>query len=264
MGTQDDLAAMRFDVVTLFPAMFDAITRQGITARALERGLWALRCWNPREFATDAYRTVDDRPYGGGPGMVMMAEPLAAALAAVRRDRAGVPGPVLHLSPRGRPLTHERVLELAAGPGPVLLASRYEAVDQRFIDRHVDEEVSIGDFVVSGGELPAMMLIDAIVRLLPGALNDPRSAAEDSFANGLLDCPHYTRPEVYDGEPVPPVLLSGHHARIARWRREQALATTMARRPELIERLRARGGLDAQDERFLAGLAAAAPGAPGA
>ncbi len=250
---------MRFDVLTLFPPMFDAITRQGITARALERGLWALRCWNPRDFAVDAYRTVDDRPYGGGPGMVMMAEPLAAALAAIREER-GPSGPVLHLSPRGRPLTHARVLELAAGPGAVLLASRYEAVDQRFIDRHVDEEVSVGDFVVSGGELPAMMLIDAVVRLLPGALNDPRSAAEDSFANGLLDCPHYTRPEVYDGVPVPPVLLSGHHARIARWRREQALAETLARRPELIERLRAAGGLDAQDLRFLAGL----PGQPGA
>ncbi|HWS74371.1 MAG TPA: tRNA (guanosine(37)-N1)-methyltransferase TrmD [Quisquiliibacterium sp.] len=248
---------MRFDVITLFPAMFDALTQQGITSRALERGLWALRCWNPRDFATDAYRTVDDRPYGGGPGMVMMAEPLVSALHAIGHDRGGAKrGPVLHLSPRGRPLTHARVVELSAEPAITLLASRYEAVDQRFIDRHVDEEISVGDFVVSGGELPAMMLMDAIVRLLPGALNDPRSALEESFATGLLDCPHYTRPEVFEELPVPPVLVSGHHARIALWRREQALAATMARRPELVERLRNAGGLDAADERFLAALAA--------
>jgi tRNA (guanine37-N1)-methyltransferase len=251
---------MRFDVVTLFPAMFDAVTRQGITSRALDRGLWSLRCWNPRDFAADAYRTVDDRPYGGGPGMVMMAEPLACALRAIGADRgAAAAGPVLHLSPRGRPLTHAMVLELARAPAITLLASRYEAVDQRFIDRYVDEEVSIGDFVVSGGELPAMMLMDAIVRLLPGALNDPRSAQEESFATGLLDCPHFTRPEVFEGVPVPPVLLSGHHARIARWRRERALAATLSRRPELIERLRLQGGLDAADERFLASNAGDAP-----
>ncbi len=256
---------MRFDLITLFPAMFDALTRQGITSRALERGLWSLRCWNPRDFALDAYRSVDDRPYGGGPGMVMMAEPLVAALRAIDADRASASSaPVLHLSPRGRPLTHARVLELARAPALTLLASRYEAVDQRFIDRYVDEEVSIGDFVVSGGELPAMMLMDAIIRLLPGALNDPRSAQEESFAAGLLDCPHYTRPEVFENEPVPAVLLSGHHARIARWRREQSLAGTFARRPELIEGLRAQGGLDAADERFLASLAAdARPGDPG-
>lgn len=248
---------MRFDVVTLFPPMFDAITGHGITSRALERGLWSLRCWNPRDFATDAYRTIDDRPYGGGPGMVMMAEPLTAALTAIRADcvdGGGAVPRVLHLSPRGRPITHEKVVELAAEPGLMLLASRYEAVDQRFIDRHVDEEISVGDFVVSGGELPAMMLIDAIVRLLPGALNDPRSAQEDSFANGLLDCAHYTRPEVHEGESVPAVLLSGHHARIARWRREQSLAITLARRPDLIESLRVAGGLSAQDEHFLASL----------
>ena len=258
---------MRFDVITLFPAMFDALTAQGITSRALERGLWSLRLWNPRDFATDAYRTVDDRPYGGGPGMVMMGEPLVAALEAVRADRAaGMPagavpsaGPVIHLSPRGRPLTHDRVAALAAEPAVTLLASRYEAVDQRFLDRHVDEEVSIGDFVVSGGELPAMMLMDAIVRLIPGALNDPRSAVEDSFANGLLDCAHYTRPEIFEGLPVPETLLSGHHARIARWRREQSLAVTLARRPDLLERLRGEGGLDAADERFLATLGQAAP-----
>jgi len=248
---------MRFDVVTIFPPMFDAILRHGITARAHERGLWELRCWNPREFAADAYRSVDDRPYGGGPGMVMLAEPLAAALAAiaaVQREALGRRAPVIHLSPRGRPLTHERVRELAAQPGATLLASRYEAVDQRLIDRHVDDEISVGDFVVSGGELPAMMLIDAIVRLLPGALNDERSAIEESFADGLLDCPHYTRPESFEGVPVPEVLTSGHHARIARWRREQALAATLRLRPELIARARAEGRLDAQDERWLAQL----------
>lgn len=248
---------MRFDVISLFPAMFDALTGQGITSRALQRGLWSLRCWNPRDFAIDAYRTVDDRPYGGGPGMVMMGEPLAAALQAIEAERGdGTRGPVLHLSPRGRPLTHARVAELAALPSITLLASRYEAVDQRFIDLHVDEEIAVGDFVVSGGELPAMMLMDAVVRLLPGALNDARSAQEDSFANGLLDCPHYTRPELFQGRPVPEVLLSGHHARIARWRREQALQVTRARRPELLASLRSAGGLDAADERFLAALEA--------
>ncbi len=250
---------MRFDVLTLFPPMFDALTLHGVTGRALHRGLWSLHCWNPREFATDAYRTIDDRPYGGGPGMVMMAEPLQAALDAIDADReASMRGPVIHLSPRGRPLTHARVLELAAQPALTLLASRYEAVDQRFIDRHVDEEISIGDFVVSGGELPAMLLMDALVRLLPGALNDPRSAQQDSFANGLLDCPHYTRPENLGDDAVPEVLLSGHHARISRWRREQALAVTLARRPDLIARARSEGRLDAQDERFLGTLDAAA------
>jgi len=253
---------MRFDVITIFPAMFDAVTQQGITSRARERGLWRLDCWNPRDYATDAYRSVDDRPYGGGPGMVMLAEPLAAALTAIRAaqlQERGAAGPVLHLSPRGRPLTHARVVELAAQPALTLLASRYEAVDQRLLDRHVDEEVSIGDFVVSGGELPAMLLIDAIVRLIPGALNDPRSAEQESFATGLLDCPHYTRPEVFEGTAVPEVLLSGHHARIDRWRREQALAATLARRPELLASARAAGGLSAEDERWLAAQGDANP-----
>ncbi len=245
---------IRFDVITIFPPMFDALSRHGVSARALERGLWQLRCWNPREFATDAYRSVDDRPYGGGPGMVMLAEPLAAALAAIAADQqaAGVSrAPVIHLSPRGRPLTHRRVAELAALEAVTLLSSRYEAVDERLIERHVDEELAIGDFVVSGGELPAMMLIDAAVRLLPGALNDERSAQEDSFADGLLDCPHFTRPETFEGLQVPEVLLSGHHARIARWRREQALAATASRRPDLLERARSEGRLTEEDERFL-------------
>lgn len=248
---------MRFDVITIFPEMFDAITRQGITARAIDRGLWRIACWNPRENASDAYRSIDDRPYGGGPGMVMLAEPLSATLREIREHQhreSAAAGPLIHLSPRGRPLTHARVSELASLPSVTLLASRYEAVDQRFIDRHVDEEISIGDFVVSGGELPAMMLIDAVVRLLPGALNDARSSQEESFATGLLDCPHYTRPEVLDGVAVPEVLLSGHHARIARWRRDQALLETARRRPELILRARQSGLLDKADERFLASL----------
>ena len=245
---------IRFDVITIFPPMFDALCRHGVSARALERGLWQLRCWNPREFATDAYRSVDDRPYGGGPGMVMLAEPLAAALAAIAADQqaAGIAAaPIIHLSPRGRPLTHRRVAELAGLEAVTLLSSRYEAVDERLIELHVDEELAIGDFVVSGGELPAMMLIDATVRLLPGALNDERSAREDSFAQGLLDCPHFTRPETFEGLAVPEVLLSGHHARIARWRREQALAATASRRPDLLERARAEGRLTRDDEAFL-------------
>ena len=245
---------IRFDVITIFPPMFDALCRHGVSARALERGLWQLRCWNPREFATDAYRSVDDRPYGGGPGMVMLAEPLAAALAAIAADQqAGgiAAAPIIHLSPRGRPLTHRRVAELAELEAVTLLSSRYEAVDERLIELHVDEELAIGDFVVSGGELPAMMLIDAAVRLLPGALNDERSAREDSFAEGLLDCPHFTRPETFEGLAVPEVLLSGHHARIARWRREQALAATASRRPDLLERARAEGRLTRGDEAFL-------------
>ena len=254
---------IRFDVITIFPPMFDAISRHGVSGRALERGLWQLRCWNPRDFATDAYRSVDDRPYGGGPGMVMLAEPLAAALAAIAADHreCGLKrAPVIHLSPRGRPLTHRRVQELAALEAVTLLASRYEAVDERLIERHVDEELSIGDFVVSGGELPAMMLMDAAVRLLPGALNDERSAQQDSFADGLLDCAHFTRPEAFEGVAVPEVLLSGHHARIARWRREQSLSVTASRRPELLARAREDGRLTPEDERFLAELGRASDG----
>jgi len=254
---------MRFDVVTIFPPMLDAVALHGITGRARERGLWELHCWNPREYASDAYRSVDDRPYGGGPGMVMLAEPLAAALRAIAsaRQAAGLPrGPVLHLSPRGTPITHRRVRELAALPAVTMIASRYEALDQRLIDRYVDEELSVGDFVVSGGELPAMMLIDAAVRLLPGALNDERSALEESFADGLLDCPHYTRPESFEGVAVPEVLVSGHHARIARWRREQSLALTLRRRPDLIARARADGLLTPEDERALAAFQAGSAG----
>ncbi|MDH4150525.1 MAG: tRNA (guanosine(37)-N1)-methyltransferase TrmD [Betaproteobacteria bacterium] len=229
---------MQFDVVTLFPAMFDAVTELGVTGRARERGLYQFVAWNPRDFAVNVHRTVDDRPYGGGPGMVMMAEPLGKALRAAcqRQKSAGVEKPrVVHLTPQGRLLDHAKVVELTREPGLVLLAGRYEGVDERLIEREIVEEVSIGDYVLSGGELAAMVLMDAIVRQLPGALGDAESANQDSFVNGLLDCPHYTRPEVYEGEGVPAVLLSGNHAAIARWRLKQALGRTWQRRPQLLE-----------------------------
>jgi tRNA (guanine37-N1)-methyltransferase len=227
-----------FDVVTLFPEMFAAVTGSGITRRALERGLYELQCWMPREFATDSYRTIDDRPYGGGPGMVMMAAPLAQAIEAARqrqREAVGAAGRVILFSPAGQPLAHRRVAELAQERALVLLCGRYEGVDQRLIDTAVDEEISLGDFVLSGGEIAAMALIDALVRQLPGALNDAESAQQESFVDGLLDCPHYTRPEEYLGRRVPEVLLSGHHAAIRRWRLKQALGLTWLRRPEMIE-----------------------------
>jgi tRNA (guanine37-N1)-methyltransferase len=224
---------LRFDVVTIFPEMFAAVTEAGITRRALERGLWQLASWNPRDWAENAYRTVDDRPFGGGPGMVMMAGPLEKTIAAAKEARGG--GRVIYMSPQGRTLTHGRVCELAATEGAILLCGRYEGVDERLIGRCVDEEISLGDFVLSGGELAAMALIDACVRQLPGALNDEASAVEESFAAGLMDCPHYTRPEVYEGIAVPDVLLSGHHENIRRWRLKQALGRTWLRRPDLLE-----------------------------
>lgn len=248
-------ACKRFDIVTLFPEMFVALTASGITRRAADRGLYELAFHNPRDQVVDAHRTVDDRPYGGGPGMVMMAEPLEKAIAvarAERRARQAADAPVIYLSPQGRPLDHGKVLELAAQPGLILLCGRYEGIDQRVIDRCVDEEISLGDFVLSGGELPAMVLLDAIIRQLPGALNDAGSALEDSFVQGLLDCPHYTRPEEWEGRSVPPELLSGHHAQIDRWRRAQRLATTARHRPDLIAAARAAGRLSAQDEQVLA------------
>jgi tRNA (guanine37-N1)-methyltransferase len=227
---------IRFDVITLFPEMFAAVAKSGITARALEAGLWRLATWNPRDFTTDNYRTVDDRPYGGGPGMVMLAEPLEKALDAAR---AAGGGRVIYLSPQGRRVEQRRVMQLAGEEALTLLCGRYEGVDERLLERRVDEELSLGDFVLSGGELAAMALIDACVRQLPGALGDERSALEESFADGLLDCPHYTRPEVWPaneaGERVPAVLLSGHHAEIRRWRLKQALGRTWLRRPELLE-----------------------------
>jgi tRNA (guanine37-N1)-methyltransferase len=228
----------QFDVVTLFPEMFESVTGSGVTGRARERKLYELVLWNPRSFAANSYRTVDDRPYGGGPGMVMMAEPLEKALTAARQRQksAGVTrARTVYLSPQGRPLEHRRVMEYAALQGLTLLAGRYEGVDERLVARAVDEEISIGDYVLTGGELAAMVVIDAVVRQLPGALGDADSAGQDSFADGLLDCPHYTRPEVYEGAAVPPVLLSGNHAEIARWRLKQALGRTWRRRPELLE-----------------------------
>ena len=226
---------IRFDCVTLFPEMFAALTDWGVTRRALEQGLWSLALWNPRDFTTDNYRTVDDRPYGGGPGMVMLAEPLEKAIAAAKSAAKGE-AKVIHLSPQGAEMDHRKVMALAAEPRLMLLCGRYEGVDERLIRRSVDEELSIGDYVLSGGELAAMVLIDAIVRQLPGALGDGLSAEQDSFVNGLLDCPQYTRPEVYEGEAVPPVLMSGHHAQIERWRLKQSLGRTWLRRPELLER----------------------------
>jgi tRNA (guanine37-N1)-methyltransferase len=231
---------VRFDVVTLFPELVDHAMRFGIPGRARERGLWSLGTVNPRDFATDSHRTVDDRPYGGGPGMVMLAEPLAQALQAARgaQQAAGCAVTrVVYLSPSGVPLTHARVMAMATmkHAGFVLLAGRYEGIDERLIAREIDEEIAVGDFVVSGGELPALMLVDAVVRQLPGALNDAESAQQESFVEGMLDCPHYTRPEVYAGVPVPEVLLSGNHAAIRRWRRMQALGRTWQRRPTMLE-----------------------------
>ena len=222
---------IRFDVVTLFPEMLAAVTASGITARALQRGLWQVQAWNPRDFTTDAYRSVDDRPYGGGPGMVMLGEPLEKTLDAVRAAGGGA---VLYLSPQGRRLDHAKVVEVAGRKAVTLLCGRYEGVDERLLRRRVDEELSLGDFVLTGGELAAMALIDAVVRQLPGALGDEESAVEESFADGLLDCPQYTRPERFAGEPVPEVLLSGHHENIRRWRLKQSLGRTWLRRPDLI------------------------------
>ena len=235
---------IRFDVVTLFPEMFAAITGSGITSRALEAGLYSLTTWNPRDFAADRYRTVDERPYGGGPGMVMMAEPLERALDGIKLAGGGK---VIYLSPQGKKLDHRRVMELKEERALTLLCGRYEGVDERLLERRVDEEISIGDFVLSGGEVAAMALIDAVVRQLPGALGDAASAVEESFADGLLDCPQYTRPETYSGRQVPEVLLSGHHANIRRWRLKQALGRTWLRRPDLL----AARKLSAEEERLL-------------
>ena len=223
---------MRFDVISLFPEMFDAM-RRGITGRAIERGQARLELWNPRDYAEDVHRTVDDRPYGGGPGMVMMVEPLRRA---IEDARAAAPSSrVLYLSPQGRRLEQAAVREMAAESGLVLLAGRYEGVDERLIEAYTDQEWSIGDYVLSGGELPAMVLMDAVIRLLPGVLGHADSAQQDSYTDGLLDCPHYTRPEEIAGRTVPEVLKSGNHELIRRWRLQQALGRTWLRRPELLE-----------------------------
>lgn len=223
---------MRFDVITLFPEMFGALTESGVSRRALQSGLYSLNTWNPRQFTTDRHKTVDDRPYGGGPGMVMLYQPLKDALDAIRSESPAKPY-VVYLSPQGQPLTQARVQALMQQPCITLLCGRYEGVDERLLETQVDEEISIGDFVVSGGELPAMMLMDAMIRLLPGALGHDQSAEQDSFSDGLLDCPHYTRPEEVDGLAVPAVLVEGHHAKIDAWRQAQKRARTQQRRPDL-------------------------------
>ena len=231
---------IHLDVVTLFPEMFEAITGSGITQRARDKGFYELVLWNPRDFSTNAYRSVDDRSYGGGPGMVMMAQPLSKALAAARQRQlsCGVRRTrTIYLSPQGRPLTQKIVDELGRLEGLVLLAGRYEGVDERLLQAEVQDQISIGDYVLSGGELPAMVLMDALIRRIPGVLNDAESAQQDSFEEGLLDFPHYTRPELYQGEPVPAVLLSGHHVDIARWRMKQSLGRTWERRPDLLAKV---------------------------
>jgi tRNA (guanine37-N1)-methyltransferase len=228
---------IHFDVVTLFPEMFEAITGSGITQRARDKGFYELVLWNPRDFSTNAYRSVDDRPYGGGPGMVMMAQPLSKAMAAARQRQlsCGVRSTrTIYLSPQGRPLTQKIVEEMGQLEGLVLLAGRYEGVDERLLEAEVQDQISIGDYVLSGGELPAMVLMDALVRRIPGVLNDAESAQRDSFEEGLLDFPHYTRPELYRDEQVPAVLLSGHHVEIDRWRMKQSRGRTWERRPDLL------------------------------
>ncbi|MDR3394895.1 MAG: tRNA (guanosine(37)-N1)-methyltransferase TrmD [Parasulfuritortus sp.] len=229
----------RFHVVTLFPALFAALTEYGVSGRAVKNKLLELKFWDPRDFTSDSYRTVDDRPFGGGPGMVMLAEPLDLALTAAKTalSRDGVTQPrLIYLSPQGRTLNQALVEELAREPALILLAGRYEGIDERVFTRHPMEEISIGDYVLSGGELPAMVLLDTVIRQLPGALGHAGSAEEDSFADGLLDCPHYTRPEVYLGLETPPALLSGNHAGVARWRFKQGLGRTWQRRPDLLEK----------------------------
>jgi tRNA (guanine37-N1)-methyltransferase len=246
---------MRFDIITLFPELFAPLLTSGITRRAYESGLVDVRLWNPRDHAEGHYRRVDDRSFGGGPGMVMLAEPLFKCLTAIRADRQEeTPAPVVLFSPIGRALNHSAVAQWSASAGAVLLCGRYEGVDQRFIDQYVDQQISLGDFVLSGGEIAAMALLDAVARLQPGVLNDEGSHQLDSFnpaLDGLLDSPHYTRPEVWRGQAVPPELMSGHHAHIARWRREQSLRLTALHRPELLEQAREAKGLSREDEAFL-------------
>jgi len=225
---------MDVDVVTIFPGMFAALSGYGVTGRAIERGQVKLRTWNPRDYTSDRYRRIDDRPYGGGPGMVMMAPPLAAAIDAARAAQNGA-GKVLYLTPQGRRLDHGGVQELARRPGLVVLCGRYEGIDERLIDARVDEEWSIGDFVLSGGEVAALALIDAVIRQVPGVLGNAESVEAESFVDGLLDHAHYTRPEVFEGRAVPGVMLSGDHGAIRRWRLRQSLGRTWLRRPDLLD-----------------------------
>ena len=251
---------MRFDIITLFPELFAPFLASGVTRRAYTSGQVDVRLWNPRDYADGNYRRVDDRPFGGGPGMVMLAEPLARCLSAIRSERAESTesqAPLVLFSPIGPALNHAAVERWSASAGAVLLCGRYEGIDQRFIDTHVDVQISLGDFVLSGGEIAAMALLDAVARLQPGVLNDEGSHQLDSFnpaLDGLLDCPHYTRPEEWAGQQVPAALMSGHHAQIERWRRDQRLAITAQHRPDLIESARRAGRLAAVDEALLAKL----------
>jgi tRNA (guanine37-N1)-methyltransferase len=248
---------MRFDVVTLFPEMFSALTQWGVTGRACEQSLASVHLWNPRDFCSDTRKTVDDRAYGGGPGMVMMAKPLEDALGGIKAAHQLSElksGPVCLLAPQGERFSQKIAGNILDYGNISFICGRYEAVDQRFIDRNVDLQISIGDFVLSGGEIPAMAIMDAVIRLIPGALGDGESAAQDSFMNGLLDYPHYTRPEIYENLSVPDVLLGGHHAKIADWRRQKSLELTFKLRPDLIESARANGLLTREDEQFLRSL----------
>lgn len=251
---------MRFDVVTLFPEMFSPLIDNGVNARARHKGIWDLHFWNPRHYTHDVHRTVDDRPYGGGPGMVMLAEPLDKALddaLASRQDHALSNSPVVLMSPTGRRFNQSVAQEWAESDGAVIICGRYEGIDQRFIDARVTHEISIGDFVLSGGEIAALTIMDSVIRLLPGVLNDHQSASSDSFhsgLDGLLDSPHYTRPEIYKDQAIPDVLKSGNHKNIDRWRREQSLRLTAQRRPDLIHKARKKGLLSKEDEKFLGEL----------
>ena len=248
---------MRFDVVTLFPEMFSALTQWGVTGRACEQALASVHLWNPRDFCADPRKTVDDRAYGGGPGMVMMVKPLEDAVTGIKQahQAAGVKtGPVCLLAPQGERFSQKIAADILNYGNISFICGRYEGVDQRFVDRNVDLQLSIGDFVLSGGEIAAMTIMDAVIRLIPGALGDAESAVQDSFVNGLLDYPHYTRPEIYENLSVPDVLLGGHHAKIADWRRRKSLELTSRLRPDLIESARANGLLTREDELFLRSL----------
>lgn len=248
---------MRFDIISLFPDLFTALTQYGVSGRAWQKKRWALKCWNPRDYTTDVHRTVDDRPYGGGPGMVMLVEPLAKAIADAQKARADDgdnDAPVVLMSPAGKPFRQEVAQRWAQGTGAIIVCGRYEGIDQRFIDAHVTHEYSLGDFVLSGGEYAALAMMDSVIRLLPGVLNHADSAPQDSFQpglDGLLDSPHYTRPEDYQGQRVPEVLRSGDHRAIALWRRQQSLLLTARRRPDLLQNAYREGRLSEADLFFL-------------
>lgn len=244
---------LEFDIITLLPEMFDAVTQHGVTGRAKRNNLYHLHTWNPRNYVTNSYRTVDDAPYGGGPGMVMMAEPLDQAItdARMRQTRNGIDQTcVIYLSPQGKRLNHEKILQISKLDGIILLCGRYEGIDERLIEDQVDEEISIGDYVISGGELAAMVLIDAVIRQLPGALGDVQSASQDSYVDHLLEYPHYTRPCIYKEKPVPEVLLSGNHAKIAHWRLQQSIGRTWLKRPDLLME-KYPGGLPGKEKELL-------------